>query len=331
MSRRSGWRRRGSRGRFRYVDASGLVLDDPDHLERIAALAIPPSWSDVWISPSARAKVQATGFDLAGRRQYRYHAGYRAAQERAKFDRLVPFGEQLPVLRKAVSADMDAEPTSRDRICALAVKLINETWFRVGSDRYAERSRTFGVTTLAKRHVSVRGRTVRFSFRGKHSIEVRTTLVDEELAVHIRELLGLRGGPRLFRYANGHGVVPLRGPVLNDYVREYMGPEFTAKDFRTWGGTLSAAIALAEHGPPATPAEATRALGAAMKTVARKLGNTPAIARSSYVSPVLVEHYRAGRTIEEFRPRRQRAVAAREQDLTVEERALLSLLRTPVG
>jgi DNA topoisomerase-1 len=171
---------------------------------------------------------------------------------------------------------------------------------------------------------------VRFSFRGKHSIQVRTTLVDEDLAEHIRDLLRLPGGSRLFRYRNGQGVVPLRGAVLNDYLREYMGPEFTAKDFRTWGGTLLAAIALAEHGPASTPAETTRALGSAMRTVSRRLGNTPATARTAYVSPVVVEHFRQGRTIEEFRPRRLRAVAARERDLTVEERALLALLRTPV-
>jgi DNA topoisomerase-1 len=306
------------------------VLEDPDELERIATLAIPPSWRDVWVSPSARAKVQATGLDLAGRRQYRYHAGYRAAQERAKFERLVRFAEQLPVLRQAVSAHMDAQPTSRERVCAVAVKLINETWFRVGSERYAERSRTFGVTTLSKRHVTVRGRRLRFAFRAKHGVQVRTTLVDEVLAEHIRELLDLPGGSRLFRYANGQGIVPLRGPVLNDYLREYMGAEFTAKDFRTWGGTLVAAIALAEHGPGESPLEETHALTSAMRTVARRLGNTPATARTSYVSPVLVEHFRRGRTIEEFRPRRLRAVAAREEGLTVEERALLALLQTPV-
>lgn len=329
-ARRGGWRRAGSRGRFRYVDARGRRLDDEVALERIRSLAIPPSWRDVWISPRAGAKVQATGVDLAGRRQYRYNPTFRALQERAKFERLVLFAERLPALREALSEHMDLEPTSQERVCAIALRLINDTWFRVGSERYARRSRTFGVTTLAKRHVHVRGRELRFDFRGKHAVQVRTTLVDDELAAAVRELLELPGGARLFRYENGAGLAPLRGEVLNAYLRGLMGPEFSAKDFRTWGGTLTAAIALAERGPAATEAETKRRVAAAMRTVASRLGNTPAVSRSSYVSPVLLEHYRLGHTIEQFRARRSRAVGARERGLDVEERALLALLRTPV-
>lgn len=329
--RRGGWQRVGSRGRFRYVDTKGSRIVDPVELERIRSLAIPPSWRDVWISPRAGAKVQATGIDLAGRRQYRYDPAFRARQEQAKFERLVLFAERLPALREALSEHMDIEPTAHERVCAIALRLINETWFRVGSERYARQSRTFGLTTLAKRHVSVHGRTLRFDFPAKHAVQVRTTLVDDELAAAVRELLALPGGTRLFRYANGRGLVPLRGELLNAYLRRFMGADFSAKDFRTWGGTLTAAIALAERGQAATDAEAKRIVAAAMRTVALRLGNTPAVARSSYVSPVVLEHFRHGRTLQDFRPRRSRAVAARERALDVEERALLALLRTPAA
>jgi DNA topoisomerase-1 len=187
------------------------------------------------------------------------------------------------------------------------------------------------VTTLAKRHVSVRGNKIRFNFRAKHAVSVRTSLLDDELATAIRQMLALPGSTRLFRYENGNGIVPLRGDILNDYLREFMGPEFTAKDFRTWGGTLIAATALAERGTGATEAESKRSLAAAMRVVGDRLGNTPAVARNSYVSPAVIDHFRNGRTITEFRPRQLRAIAARDRGLNVEEQALLALLRTPVG
>ena len=210
----------------------------------------------------------------------------------------------------------------------MAVRLINMAWFRVGSDRYAKTSRTHGVTTLTRSHVSVRGTRVTFRFRAKHKVQVRTSVVDAELAGAIKDLLAQPGPARLFRYGYNGDSCNLTGAVLNDYIQEHMGEEFTAKDFRTWGGTLTAAIALAEHGLPETETEAKRTVANVMRTVGERLGNTPAVARASYVSPAVVEQYLDGRTIEDFRPRHLRVVKARDIGLDPEENALLSLLRS---
>ena len=273
MPRKGGWRREGSRGRFRYVDARGSRIVDEEKLERIKSLAIPPAWKEVWISAGASSKLQATGVDAAGRKQYIYHPNFRAQQEQAKFDRLIRFAERLPDLRTALSEHIDNE-------------------------------------------------------RGKHGSAVRATLVDPELADAIKELLALPRSGRLFRYEWDGGLCALTGPKLNDYVRAYLGEEFTAKDFRTWGGTLIAAITLAERGPARTEADAKRAITAVMRTVGEQLGNTPAVARNSYVSPAVIDQYLDATTIEDFRPRHLRVVGAHDLGLDREERALLSLLRS---
>ena len=328
VARRGGWRRAGSKGRFRYLDGRGRRIEDPAKIERIEQLVIPPAWKDVWISPRAGAKLQATGVDKAGRRQYLYHPEFRARQEQAKFDKLVRFAEKLPDLRLAMGEHMTHDPYDRERVCAVAVRLINLAWFRVGSDRYAKTSRTHGVTTLSRRHVTVRGTRVTFRFRAKHRVQVRTTIVDTELAEAIRDLLDQPGGARLFRFERDGEPCTLTGAVLNDYIREHMGEEFTAKDFRTWGGTLTAAIALAEHGVVETEAEAKKTVANVMRTVGERLGNTPTVARNSYVSPAVVEQYLDGRTIDDFRPKHLRIVKARDIGLDPEENALLSLLRS---
>jgi DNA topoisomerase-1 len=328
MARRGGWRRLGSPGRFRYVDSRGKRIDDAEALERIEALRIPPAWTDVRISAGPQAKLQATGRDRAGRIQYLYHPAFRARQERAKFDKLVRFGERLPDLREAMAEHMELEPFEFEWTAALAVRLINLGWFRVGDERYTKRFRTFGITTLRKTHVQVRGDRIGFSFRGKHRALIRRQLVDDELATAIRELLDLKGGRCLFRYRNGNGLCHLTGRTLNDYIQEHMGEEFTAKDFRTWGGTLLAAIGLAERGVAETDAEAKRVIAAVMRSVGERLGNTPAVARASYVSPAVIEQYLDGRTIDDFRPRHLRVVGARDLGLDPEERAVLSLLRS---
>jgi DNA topoisomerase-1 len=328
MARTGGWHRQGSKGRFDYYDAHGRRITDPAKLERIESLVIPPAWRDVRISARANAKVQATGLDRAGRRQYLYHPDFRAAQEQAKYDKLIRFAERLPDLRAAMSEHMDGDSLERNRVCALAARLINLGWFRVGSERYARESRTYGVTTLTWRHVSVRGQRISFRFRTKSRAWVRTTVVDAELAEAMRELLKLRGGRRVFRFVEDGEMVNLTDRRLNEYIREHMGEEFTAKDFRTWGGTLLAAIGLAERGVAETEAEAKRTLAATMRAVADRLGNTPAVARASYVSPAVVEQYLDGRTIEDFRPRHLRVVGARDIGLDLEEQAVVSLLRS---
>ena len=328
MARRGGWRREGRRKPFRYLDAKGRRIRDEARLERVESLVIPPAWREVWISANASAKLQATGIDAAGRRQYLYHPDFRAKQEEAKFDRLVRFGELLPDFRARAAQHLDDGPYTRNWTCAVAATLINRGWFRVGSERYARTGRTYGITTLTKRHVSVRGNRIRFQYRGKHRVLVRTTVVDEQLADAIQALLAYEGGSRLLRFERDGKQVGLTGPVLNAYIAENLSPDFTAKDFRTWGGTLTAAVALAEHGPPASAAEDRRVVAAVMRRVGEELGNTPAVARASYVSPAVVEQWRDGRTIEKWRDRRRRVVSGRDTELLAEEAALLSLLRS---
>ena len=327
MARRGGWRRAGSRRHFRYLDSRGDRITDEAKLARIDELRIPPAWQDVWISPNPRAKLQATGLDAAGRRQYLYHPEFRAAQEEAKYDRLVRFAEKLSDIRLAMGEHMTHDPLDFERVCAVAVRLVNLAWFRVGSDRYARSSRTFGVTTLTRRHVSVRGTRVTFAFRGKNRTKIRRTVVDVELADALKSLLAADGA-RVFRYERNGELFNLTGAQLNNYVRTHMGDGFTVKDFRTWGGTLTAAIALAEHGIADTEAEAKRVIADVMRRVGDRLGNTATVARASYVSPAVIEQYLDGRTIDDFRPRHLRIVKARDIGLDQEEQAVLSLLRS---
>lgn len=328
MARGIGWRREGSKRSFRYVDADGRRITDPVQLERIRALAIPPAWKDVWISPGARSKLQATGVDAAGRKQYLYHADFRARQEQAKYDKLIRFAERLPALREAMAGHMALDGLPEEKVAAIAVRLINLGWFRVGTEKYAKTSRTFGITTLRKSHVGVRGSRISFRYRGKHSIMIRSAIVDAELAAAMKELIALPGS-RLFKFVLADGTTcNLDQRRLNCYIREHLGAEFTAKDFRTWGGTLIAAIELAQVGEPSSPTDAKRKVAGVMRKVAEKLGNTPAVARSSYVSPAVIEQYLDGRTIEDFRPRHLRVVGARDVGLDREELATLSLLRS---
>jgi DNA topoisomerase-1 len=329
MTRRPGWTREGRRRPFRYLDSSGRRIRDRETIERLDALAIPPAWKDVWISPSPRAKLQATGTDAAGRKQYLYHATFRAKQEEAKYDKLIRFAERLPDLRLAMGEHMMRDPLDELHVCAVAVRLINLAWFRIGTEKHSKRSRTYGVTTLRKSHVSVRGSRVSFRFAAKGRIKVRSALVDAELAESVRVLLKTPG-PRLFRYRpdDGGGFCDLTSHRLNDYVKEHMGDDFSCKDFRTWGGTLSAAIALAEHEPVESERDQKRVIAAVMRRVGERLGNTPTVARTSYVSPAVVEQYLDGRTIEDFRPRNLRVVTTRDIGLDQEEQATLSLLRS---
>jgi DNA topoisomerase I len=325
-----GWTRKGRKGAFRYYDSSGKRITDERKLARIEALAIPPAWKDVWISPRSTGKLQATGFDAAGRKQYLYSAEFRAQREQAKYDKLIRFGDALPTLREAMSLHFDQEEFDRERVSAIALRLIELGWFRVGSERYV-RDGTYGVTTLTRRHVTVRGRRVCLSFPAKHGIRVRTEVVDAELASAIRRLLQIRG-PRVFKYEWEGSIYNLTSKRLNDYVKIYLGDEFSAKDFRTWGGTLLASIYFAEraakYGFPESEREQKRSVTSVMRRVAEKLGNTPAVTRESYVSPAVVEQYLDGRTIDDFRPRHLRVVNARDVALSPEEQAVLSLLRS---
>ena len=304
------------------MTASGEEIRDEEQLERVRALAIPPAWRDVWISPNPRARIQATGIDAAGRTQYRYHASFRAAQERAKFDELLDFAKALPDLRAATSRHLRDGVYERDWTCALAVGLVNKAWFRVGSDRHTRRSRTYGVTTLTKRHASVSGGEVEFCFRAKNRRLVRRTIRNPTLARGVARLLELPGAGRLFRYERDGELVALTAAELNEYLTENMGDGFTAKDFRTWGGTLLAASELARHDPAEDEREAKRTIAAVMRFVGEELGNTAAVARESYVSPAVIDAYLDGRTLDDYR-----RASRRPPRLSQDERALLRLLR----
>lgn len=321
VARRGGWRRLGRR-RFRYVDSSGNSISDEDQLERIRSLVIPPAWQDVWISPNPRARLQAVGTDAAGRRQYVYHQSFRAAQERAKFDRLLDFAIALPGLRARTASHLRLEPYEREWTCALAIGLVNKAWFRVGSDRHARRSRTYGITTLTKRHVTVEADEIRFCFRAKNRNLIRRSVRNATLARGVSLLLDLPEGGRLFRYEWQGELVGLNSTRLNDYLGEHLGDGFTVKDFRTWGGTLLAATALARRGTADSEPEAKGTLAAAMLAVADELGNTPAVARDSYVSPAVVDAYLSGRTLTDYR-----STSGGPRGLTTDERALVRLLR----
>jgi DNA topoisomerase-1 len=320
VPRRGGWRRLGSRGHHRYVDSRGTPVDG-ERLRRVEELVIPPAWRDVWISPDPQAKLQATGVDAAGRRQYLYHPAYRAAREREKYDRLVRFGELLPGLRRSLERHLALGPYEREWASAVAVTLVNRGWFRVGSERHLRASRTYGITTLAKRHVTVRAQRVTFRFPGKHRIVVRTTLVDPQLAEAVRDLLRYDGGARLLRFERDGEPANLTARLLNEYIAENLGEGFTTKDFRTWGGTLAAARGLADRGIPETAADERRILASVMRRVGAELGNTPAVARASYVSPAVLEQWRDGRTLDDFARRRAKRLSA-------DETALLALLRS---
>jgi DNA topoisomerase-1 len=306
--------RTGRKGSFRYFDARGREIRDLKTIERFERLAIPPAWKNVWIASRPSAKLQATGYDRAGRKQYLYHVDFRAAQDRAKFEKLIRFGEALPSLRSVMAKHLQHDDLDRERVSAMAVRLISLGWFRAGSDRHTEISGTYGITTLRKRHVTVRGRRIRLEFIGKGRAQIRSEVVDDALAIAMRDLLALPGY-RVFRYVNGGlGLCNLTNRGLNEYVKQYLGEEFTAKDFRTWGGTLLAAIEFARREP-----DGKRAVSEVMQRVSARLGNTPAVCRASYVAPAVVEQYLEGRTIADFPPR--------ETVLDPEEASLLALLR----
>lgn len=328
MARRGGWRRAGRGRPFRYLDARGKRITDPAKLERLELLRIPPAWRGVWISPNPKAKLQATGIDSAGRRQYVYHSDFRAQREQEKFDKLVRFAAHLPQLRETMAEHMELDSLAPERVCAIAVRLINLGWFRVGSERYVRSSRTYGITTLTKQHVEVSGKRIKFSFRGKAKSRIRAAVVDSELADAVRQLRALEGGSRLFRYRRNGDVYCLSAAMLNEYISTYLGAEFTAKDFRTWSGTPAGC----------DRARRARSSGERDRGQTRDCRRDPARRRSTWkhaggrarivCQPGGRRAVSRGPQLNDFRPRHLRVVGARELGLNPEERALLSLLRS---
>jgi DNA topoisomerase I len=293
-----GWTRRRSGKGFVYLDEHGDRLD-AEQVQRCKDLVIPPAWKDVWITPYPNGHLQAVGTDDAGRRQYLYHPQWRASRDAAKFDRILDFGKALSKARERVLTDIGAEGMSQERACAVAVRLLDLGYFRIGNDVYTDTNGSFGLTTLLREHVSRSGSALHFRFVGKSGIE-HDIDIDDKAAIEALDVMRRRrgGGDRLLAWKDGRRWRDLSSAEVNDYIRGCFGIDATAKDFRTWHATVIAASALAETDEPGqTKASRKRAVSAAMKEVSQFLGNTPTLARTSYVDPRVVEAYERGRTI----------------------------------
>jgi DNA topoisomerase I len=317
-----GIRRRGRR-RFHYVDdLTGATVDDADVLARIRALAVPPAWTDVWLATDPRSHLQATGRDARGRKQYRYHPGFRQQQEEAKFELLVPFGRALPALRRRLGADLGRRGLSRVRVTALVVRLLEETLVRVGNEEYAKANGSFGLTTLRDRHVRATASGVQLRFIGKSGKGHTVAVDDPRLARLVLRCQDLPGQV-LFQYLDDDDAPrPLRSTDVNDYLRTATGLDATAKTFRTWSATLMAATGLVTLPPPASRREGTRAMKEVLSVVSSQLNNTPAVCRRSYIHPAVIEGYLDGTLPEAWRGARARGSAF----LCAEERRLLGVL-----
>jgi DNA topoisomerase I len=292
------WRREGTpEAGFTYLRGDGRPLRSTRALERIRALAIPPAWTDVHISPDPAAKVQAYGFDAAGRKQYRYHTRHHERGSRRKYRKLLEYARAIPRLREVTASHLAGEGVGRERVLALVVRLMMRGFFRVGSERYAVRNRTFGLTTLRKNHLRIEGTNLVFRYVGKSAVDQRTVVADTPLVEVLREVLELPG-KRLFQFRDPEGVVrPVTARDVNGYLKEVMGARYTSKDVRTWGGTVRMATILADFGPPESPREAKQNVVLACRLVAAELGNTPTVCRSAYVHPAVMERYLRGATI----------------------------------
>jgi DNA topoisomerase-1 len=276
---------------FRYLAPNGLPLREPRHIERIRSLAIPPAWTNVWICPSANGHLQAVGRDARGRKQYRYHPRYREVRDEAKFSRMIAFGTVLAIIRRRVAEDLERRGLPREKVLATVVKLLETTFIRVGNDEYAKDNESFGLTTMRGRHVRIAGARILFKFRGKSGQEHSIEMTDRRLARIVKQCQDLPGY-ELFEYVDEDGTVrAIDSSDVNAYIREVAGQDFTAKDFRTWAGTVLAVHELHAGGPAANARDAKRAVVACAKNVARRLGNRPATCRKYYVHPAILDAY----------------------------------------
>ncbi|GGO27625.1 DNA topoisomerase IB [Deinococcus humi] len=311
--------------KFKYFWPDGTPYQDEDGISRIASLAVPPAYTDVFVSPDADAELQAFGRDAAGRLQYRYHPDFVQAGALKKWQRLTRFATALPTLREVTTGDLRLQGLPPRKVMALMTRLLHVAHFRVGSDAYARRHKTYGLSTLRQQHVTVEGSLVTFHFRGKHGIEQHKATRNATLANNIGKLLELPG-PWLFQTVAEESRRRVHAPELNNYLKEVIGP-FTAKDFRTWGGTLLAAEYLAEAGVAETERAARKVLVECVKHVAEDLGNTPAVTRGSYICPVIFDRYLEGKVLDDYEPRAGRLPAELE-GLSRSEAALKRLLES---
>jgi DNA topoisomerase-1 len=324
-----GIRRKKAGKGFTYVGLDGKTIREPKEVARIRSLAIPPAYTDVWICPSPNGHIQATGRDARGRKQYRYHPRWREVRDETKFGRMLAFSEVLPRIRERVEKDLARPGLSREKILATVVRLLECTRIRVGNDEYARANRSFGLTTLQDRHVEVSGSSLRFEFRGKSGKTHNVSLSDRRLARIVQRCQALPGED-LFQYVDEEGVRQTVGSGdVNDYIREISGEEFTAKDFRTWAGTILAVAALTEVGTWSSQRQAKSNVLRAIDRVAEQLNNTRAICRKYYVHPAVFESYLAGTMLEALQNGTKKAARndAAKQELSSEEVAVVRLLR----
>ena len=325
---RTGIRRLGSKEKgffYRYPD-TGETVREKQVLARIESLKVPPAWADTRIARGPSAKVQAVGYDSAGRLQYLYHHGYRERKEREKFERILRFADALPEMRKTTSDHLRRKELDREKVLACMTRLMNAAYFRVGDERYARVNKTYGIATIRSRHLTIEGDTMIFEYQGKWGQQQRKAVTDAKLRKIVQECTSLPGY-EIFKYEESGGIKDVKSRDLNAYIKEVMGSEFTAKDFRTWAGTLVAAVRLAALGAETDEKKANKNVLQAVDAVAERLGNTRAIARESYVSPRILDHYLEGSVISYNAQSVEEAISAEQGSLNEGEQALLELLK----
>ena len=324
---RPGIRREKKGDKVVYLDAKGEPVADENTLGRIKSLVIPPAWTDVWICPQANGHLQATGRDARGRKQYRYHPKWRTVRDEVKYERMINFGQALPQIRAEVDRGLGLPGLPREKVLATIVYLLEATMMRVGNEEYARTNKSFGLTTLRNRHAKVDGSDVEFSFRGKSGVYHKVKVHDRRLARIIRRSRDLPG-QELFQYIDDDGTThSIDSSDVNDYLRTITGEDYTAKDFRTWSGTVLAALALQEFEKFDSEAQAKKNIVRAIESVAEKLGNTPSVCRKCYVHPIVLDAYLDGAVLEVMRERTEEELKQDLHALQPEEAAVLAMLQ----
>lgn len=312
---------------FRYVDIDGRAVRDPEVLARIRSLAIPPAWTEVWICPRPQGHLQATGRDARGRKQYRYHPGWRQTRDSTKYDRMIGFAQALPRIRRRTEKDLAGPGLPREKVLATVVRLLESTLIRVGNEEYARQNHSFGLTTLRDQHADISGSSVRFRFRGKSGIHHEVDVRDRRLARIVHRCQDLPG-EELFQYVGEDGRPHfIDSADVNAYLREISGQDFTAKDFRTWAGTVLAARALQEFAAFDSQAQAKRNVVQAIESVAKRLGNTKAVCRKCYVHPAVIDAYLDGSLLETLQSRVRHELTDALGSLPPEEAVVLAFLQ----
>jgi len=326
-----GYRRKPKGDDFEYFDTEGKPIRDDPRLLRIRRLAIPPAYKDVWICPTPNGHIQATARDARGRKQYRYHERWREARAENKYDRMLVFGEALPKIRRQVNKDMALRDLPQKKVLATVVHLLGRTFIRIGNEEYARENKSFGLTTMQDRHVDVKGAKLSFRFRGKSGVQHEIDVNNRRLANIIRKLQDLPGQD-IFQYEDEAGEVRnVSSQDVNDYLQEITGEPFTAKDFRTWAGTVLTAMALSAQGPVENQTQGKKNIKDAIAAVAKILGNTPTVCRKCYVHPMVLESYLDGDMIEGLKQKTEEALSENLEDLRAEEAAVMSFLQAKLA